>query len=609
MMFLKSFLFALFHVGLVATSIHVQRGIDDTNVLEGEKVLLTCELKDVGSRRIIWYHDETKSVLTIGRHLRRSLDLNRKGRYSIRGGGQKSEKFNLQILNSQLRDTGNYICALEEMGTIIPLSQGTLSVFPLPDDSSPRCHASYLAASPAHPLGYVDLTCSWSGPTGIDFQGEWYRNGVVLKKQSHSSSKVHLQHLLDEEEDDVTFSCLISSPHSQSWRRSCSVTPLQGSGQMVRIQPLANKEVIGHNATFKCIAKNATNVTWYLDAMSAATFMESGRFQISENNSLIILRDLQEIDNGTKLTCSAEFIDGSHISTFQILSLSTESEFESTASQSTIAFGLARAGLPKSMLLLPITGTCIVFLSILILIIAISYRKKEGERNNPLKNNSLKRRQREVLRENVRVDPEVEYPCISKEDNGGSECVREEWVHVKKASDNSTSDYKVVTGFRKLIPTPEQILPHYAKPNKSKQPETTNRDKIISLGSDNISFYENVSKHNSLTSQMSKDSIYLPTLNSEAIYEALPRVTNSTAKLEEEAEEEQEEEDKEGKEGANLKKTLGDDEMISETIYAEIEEKLADDLKDIDHVATGSALYKNKQSQKGEEIYEAIDEM
>ena len=284
--------------------ISISQGPMDRSVVEGETVILRCEVRNKGTFKVYWYFDATARYLSADTVF---FEDARDPRFSI-VGNQANGVFNLRISSVRRSDAGIYRCGFVPLGsaTLRDVSARlTVLVSVPPRDGFPRCEVS-------PPVGMIainqraTLTCTSEGgipPASLT----WLKNGIAIT--SAALQRNVIERLFDSALNGVEFTC---QAKNQAGVRTCSVVPLR-IDPTARVEPPQLVANPGEDVMFKCLGDGLSPIvefSWTFGAVSVSSFDEGDRFELSLDRMTLTIRNVQLADDMTSVQCTVATQNG-----------------------------------------------------------------------------------------------------------------------------------------------------------------------------------------------------------------------------------------------------------------------------------------------------------
>ena len=232
---------------------------------------------------------------------------------------------NIMFQSVQKTDAGVYECGLYESeprsgsSAAIAARDGMLDVFYYPPEPFPLCqprnvlfnmrYQRFVTLKCTSDIGNPLVQLAWFKTTKDQktstpmFGNEHQENGMI-------SSSLTLNGSIVDDQDNV-FKCTVFSESFLPERSSCSINVNIVSPFHVSIYPNEVRTFVGETADFRCRAhsthgesmENSTGIQWSTEP----AVLNSSRVVIAGNT--LQVKDVQESDNGTVLSCYALFED------------------------------------------------------------------------------------------------------------------------------------------------------------------------------------------------------------------------------------------------------------------------------------------------------------
>ncbi|XP_038076312.1 uncharacterized protein LOC119744453 [Patiria miniata] len=259
----------------------------------GDTVVFTCDLRDVGARRVHWYRKETRRYLSINRVIYRRLPNELEARLSILGDPGR-EQFNLRIQDLKQSDSGTYICqyAFPERSAV-SAGSSTLTVYIPPDPGSPECRVDSTRTAGAHQVGdWVTLRCNSTGnpPPLVT-----YHRGDSTEVLVSSASPVAHQRQLVPQDNGVDFTCTMTSP-VLSGPRTCSVRPLEIFPR-VEVKPAQVTAEEGTGASLVCRGIGEPSIAsyrWVIRDTVTKRELHRNRYELNQTQQSLEILSVRE---------------------------------------------------------------------------------------------------------------------------------------------------------------------------------------------------------------------------------------------------------------------------------------------------------------------------
>ncbi|XP_022086974.1 hemicentin-2-like [Acanthaster planci] len=275
----------------------------------GDTVVLTCDLRNVGERRVHWYHQETHRYLSINRVIYRRLPDELETRLTILGDPSR-EQFNLRIEYLRQSDSGTYICqhAFPE-GLATSVASSTLTVYIPPDPGSPECRVDSSRRTAAQVGDWVTLRCTSTGnpPPLVSYhRGD---SGEVL---ASTTSPVALQWQLMPKDNGVDFTCTMTSP-VLSGPRTCSVRPLE-IFPTAEVSPAQLTAEEGTRASLDCRGFGEPNIAryrWEIRDTLTRRELPANRYCLNPSSQSVEISSVRENITATCFVSTPSGLSGS----------------------------------------------------------------------------------------------------------------------------------------------------------------------------------------------------------------------------------------------------------------------------------------------------------